>query len=232
MDDLSKMTRRPTMERPLLGLSVLVVEDSRYASEALRLLCLRSGARIRRADCLRSAQTHLRTYRPSVAIIDLGLPDGSGLDLIQSLSGTKERPTVLLATSGLGQMEIEEEALAAGADGFLPKPVESLSAFQQAILAHLPAEQRPKGVRALTGETITPDPFAMNEDLAIAAKMLDDEETSEAYIAGFLRGVAETGHDAQLMAEADEMLSTTHTKDIRARVRKLLVSRLEQSLAV
>ena len=68
--------------------------------EAIRLLCLRSGARIRRADSLASAHRHLRVYRPSIVIVDMGLPDGSGLDLIREMDAARPRVRIVLAISG------------------------------------------------------------------------------------------------------------------------------------
>lgn len=193
-----------TAERPLGGLTVLVVEDSRFASEALRLLCLRSGARIRRADCLHSAHRHLLVYRPSVAIVDLGLPDGPGIDLIAELDRARPRTPVILAISGAA--ELEEAALAAGADAFIAKPIESLGAFQEAILSRLPEELRPRGLRPVSLEQIAPDALALREDLTHVEALLAQKTGDLGYVAGLLTGIARTAHDAKLL-EAAERLS-------------------------
>lgn len=192
-------TRAPTAERPLTGLTVLLVEDSRFASEAVRLLCLRSGARIRRADCIASAHRHLKTYRPSVVIVDIGLPDGSGGDLIAEIREMAGPRPVLLGTSGdPGQ---HAAALAAGADGFLEKPVESLAEFQEAILGALPHEMRPMGLRALSDTVVEPDPIALRDDLQHLYEVLGEgvrDAGAIPYAAQFLTGIARFAHDAAL----------------------------------
>lgn len=215
----------PTPQRPLLGQTVLLVEDSRYASEAVRMLALRSGARIRRADCMASAERHLLTYRAGIAIIDLGLPDGSGLDLIRRLDRAGQRPNVILGTSGQDTSEVEQATLDAGADGFLPKPIESLAAFQQAILCHLPAEFRPRGLRLVGSETVSPDRLALSEDLIYAERLLSDDSVTPAFVADFLTGLARTGHDADLLSRT-QTLSHRTRDDLRPQLRALISERM------
>ena len=188
----------PTAARPLLGLTILVVEDSRYACEAIRLLCLRSGARIRRADCLRSARRHLQVYRPTVVIIDLGLPDGSGIDLIAELQDSQPPVEAILAMSG--DTHLEDAAIAAGAHGFLAKPITAIAAFQEAVLALLPADRRPAGPRVMTDETISPDRIAYQDDMAHIADMLEDppDERALDYATQFVHGVALAAEDTVL----------------------------------
>ncbi len=190
--------RPATAKRPLLGLTALVVEDSRFASEAIRLLCLRSGARIRRADSLAHAERHLKVYRPGVIIIDIGLPDGSGLALIDQLSHASPRVDVILGTSG--DDGAQEAAMAAGADGFLAKPVASLAVFQDTILAHLPRERQPPGPRLVVDETVEPDLIAYHDDLSHVASVLDGSEelASIDYVTQFLSGVARSAEDNDL----------------------------------
>lgn len=211
MDDsipFSAPHRLPVPTRPLTGHTVLVVEDSLFACDAMRLLCLRSGARIRRADCLGSARRHLQVYRPSALIVDLGLPDGSGLDLIADLAAASPRIGVILATSG--DDLAEPAALAAGADGFLPKPLHSLARFQSAILSRLPDPGLPDAPRPLTDEEVRPDPMAYRDDMAHAAEVLNDAQDGKAldYVAQFVAGVARSARDAALADAAASLAAS------------------------
>ena len=131
-----EMTSRPphAADLPLSGVTVLVVDDSRLACDGLRLMCRRLGARLRRAESLQAAEVHLRVYRPDVVIIDLGLPDGRGEALIRRLAPAASRPVVLgLSGDGNGRWT----SMAAGADGYLDKPLESLAQFQTTLLGNV-----------------------------------------------------------------------------------------------
>ena len=64
------------------------------------MMCQRSGARFRQADRLKFAARHLRTFRPGIVLIDVGLPDGSALALIRELSHSEARIGVVRAMSG------------------------------------------------------------------------------------------------------------------------------------
>ena len=235
-DPFSTTIPAPTATRPLLGLTVLVIEDSRFACEAMRLLCLRSGARIRRADCLRSARRHLQVYRPSVVIVDLGLPDGNGVDLIAELVQSVPRVGLVIGTSG--DADGEAAALAAGADGFLAKPIVSLAEFQQAVLSRLPADRQPTGLRQVSDEQIHPDRMAFQDDMAHIAEVLDDlpDERALDYVAQFLGGVARSAHDDSLenaaRALAQKRASGQPAASETAALAGLIQQRLTQKMAI
>jgi len=225
-----------TAARPFAGMTVLVVEDSRFASEAVRLLCLKSGARIRRADSLRAARRHLSVYAPSVAIIDLGLPDGSGVELIVDLNAATNRIPVILATSGDDRQFAA--AMEAGADGTLSKPIESLAVFQNAVLNILPPDDRPAGLRLVSNELVEPDPVALRDDLAHIADVLttcDDDQTID-YVGQFLTGVARSAHDEPLETAADALVARRSAggpiRSELARIAGLLQDRIERCAAI
>jgi CheY-like chemotaxis protein len=201
-------TRAPTANRPLLGQTVLVVEDSRFACEAMRLLCLRSGARIRRADTLRSARKHLTVYRPSVVIVDVGLPDGSSLELPEDIVQAAPRVDVIVGTSGDSAMQAR--VMQTGADDFLEKPMTNLAVFQSLILKHLPADQRPVGPRPILNEDVVPDPIAFQDDMAHISDVLSEDHRAHVldYVTQFIDGVATSAQDHELKLAARRLAST------------------------
>lgn len=187
---------------PLAGLTLLAVEDSRVAADALRLLCRSQGGRLRRAASLAEAERHLSLYRPDAILVDLGLPDGRGEALVAALARSPKRPPAILALSG--DPARGAAALACGADAFLAKPVLSAECLAEAVLHHLPYPAR---IVADTGALPPVDPLSVGDDLALACELLadDPDASTRAYLSAFLCGVARQAGDSVLLAAAEDL---------------------------
>ncbi len=193
----------------LCGVMILLVEDSRSMSEAVRLFAAESGARVRRADCLGSAARHLAIYRPNVVIVDLGLPDGDGLALVRQLAQAAAPLRAVIAMSGQDLAAWGDEARAAGALACLEKPIPSLRAFQECVLSVLPDanERQMPGANELSLDGRASMRAAFDADLKRAHAMLAeairgaDTETI-AYCAQFVGSVGEMLADPALSTAA------------------------------
>jgi CheY-like chemotaxis protein len=178
----------------------LVVEDSRHASDALRLMLRHLGARMRRAGTLAEAGRHLSLYRPDALVVDLGLPDGPGERLIASLALNPRRPARILALSALPDRG--PAALACGADAFVEKPVPGLAALAAALVPEIAFPISMAG--SMAGSVPAPDRRSLRDDLeSVTALLQDDPDPSTCrYASEFLSGVALQAGDGPLAAMA------------------------------
>ena len=103
---------------------ILAVEDEPRNAALLEAILTRAGYRLHVAEELGEARTWLADGSPDLVLLDRHLPDGDGLDLIPEIKQSPRLagvPILLVSASVLPQDV--EAALAAGCDGFLPKPV-------------------------------------------------------------------------------------------------------------
>jgi DNA-binding response OmpR family regulator len=199
---------------PLQGLSLLIVDDSRFTCDALRLILHRAGARLRRAESLEIARLHLAFRRPDLAIVDLGLPDGRGEDLIAELAA-EGLPVLGLS----GDPDGREAALDAGATGFVEKPLGSAAGLVR-LIRQLVTGAGP--VDKGEDPPVPPgDPLALRDDLARAATLIT-APGDPTYAKAFLRSLARAAGDAALEAAAQEV----QTAFDRAKLARMIEDRL------
>ncbi len=102
-------------------LDVLIVEDDAASREALAAWITRQGMTCRTAADLAAARVALAESAPDLALVDLELPDGSGLDLFGVLADLPDTDVVMV--SGKTTIDAAIEALRLGARDFLTKPI-------------------------------------------------------------------------------------------------------------
>ena len=103
-----------------MTLSVLVVEDDRDIRDVLRASLAAEGFDVLTAVSLSEAGALLEHARVDVVVLDLGLPDGDGAELVRRIRRSSALPVVIASAR---HQDVEKiELLDAGADDFLTKP--------------------------------------------------------------------------------------------------------------
>lgn len=118
------------------GATILIVEDEPPIRRLLRTTLAAHDYRTLEATTSIEALQAVRHHRPDLVLLDLGLPDRDGLELIGDIRNLAAVPIVVL--SGRGEEAAKVAALDAGADDYVTKPfgAEELMARLRAALRH------------------------------------------------------------------------------------------------
>ena len=119
------------MTSPPAAPSILVVDDDEVFRERLVRALERRGYDVRAADGPEPARALAEDESPELALVDLRMPGGSGLELVRDLKRV-DPATKIVVLTGYGSIATATEAMRLGATHYLPKPAtvdEILAAF-------------------------------------------------------------------------------------------------------
>src|SRR3954471_800444 len=102
---------------------ILIVDDERDLRTLLDFNLRQAGWRTAQAESGAEALARARSLKPAVIVLDLNLPDVSGMDvcrLLRADADTRELPILMLTARGAEEDRVQ--GFEAGADDYLPKP--------------------------------------------------------------------------------------------------------------
>ena len=98
----------------------MIVEDDPPIRNFLRSSLRAQSYRTLEVDTAREALAQTASHLPDLILLDLGLPDGDGMDVIRKVREWTRTPIIVV--SARGQERVKVESLDAGADDYLTKP--------------------------------------------------------------------------------------------------------------
>ena len=120
----------------LAGLSVLVVDDDEDARDLISTTLRHAGANVVSVSSMGDALEVMRAAAPQALVSDIGMPSGTGYDLIREVRRMTQHAKILaIALTAYGRPEDRERALAAGFNHHITKPVDPQHLVRAVITA-------------------------------------------------------------------------------------------------
>ena len=188
-------------------LQALLVDDDLPFVLGLAEAVKREGFRVATATTLKEARGELARTEPDALFVDMQLPDGSGLELVQQASGRLPQGVVFM--TGHANLELAVEALRRGASDFLTKPVD-LARVKMALGNLSKSRELSRQLGALRGElrrlgrfgSLIGGSFRMQEVYDLVAKVAPTDAS--------VLVLGETGTGKELVAKTIHEMSPRH----------------------
>lgn len=165
---------------------ILIVDDEPDIVAALARFFERAGHDVLRAGTGEEGVALAQAEHPAVMLLDLYLPDMSGFDVLER---TREQHPVVIMVTGHGDIPLAVQAMQAGAEGFLTKPVElaHLGAVVERALEKAQLRELTRAAGARSGRAATEmllGPSAPMRELAQQIELLARSERTVALLVG------------------------------------------------
>jgi two-component system, OmpR family, alkaline phosphatase synthesis response regulator PhoP len=200
--------------------SVLVVEDEPKIAQVARDYLERAGFVVALAADAMGALAHVRAAKPDLVLLDLGLPDQDGLDVIRAVRATSKVPIVVLTARGDESDRVV--GLELGADDYVVKPFspKELVARVRAVLRRATDEAPREVIRAAD---VTLDIAKLR--VTVADRAVDLTATEFQLLVALARSPGRVLTRSQLLDavrgvafESYERAIDTHIKNIRRKI--------------
>jgi two-component system KDP operon response regulator KdpE len=121
---------------------VVVIEDEPTIRRFIRMSLQSEGCLVHEAETLQRGLIETGTRKPDMVVLDLGLPDGDGVDFIRDLRAWSDIPVIVLSARSSEADKVS--ALDAGADDYLTKPFGAAELLAR-VRAHLRRRSQANG---------------------------------------------------------------------------------------
>jgi len=111
-------------EVPVADKHILILEDETVFARAVEKKLTRAGYNCEITGTLAQAMKACRDTPPDLILLDMRLPDGSGLEFLSVVREEEERQVAVIAMSAYGEVEDAVSAMKMGASDYLKKPVD------------------------------------------------------------------------------------------------------------
>lgn len=196
---------------------VLIVDDEPHIRRLIGAALARADYATVEAENARQAMDRLRDERPDVVLLDLGLPDRDGLELVPLVK--RQADTTLIVVSAREATEEKVAALDLGADDYLTKPFDTDELLARVRVALRNRMTREGGVPALTVGDLAID--LLGRTVTRAGKEIHLTPKEYAVLSQLAKFPGRVITHAQIMAHVWPASSDRHVEYLRVLVRTL-----------